>query len=100
MARRQAEAELMQDIHFERIIKWTAGAARMAAVLFAAAVLSLPLAAQQQGPLSPRREKRLRRPWRKEILRRRYPPHRPRFRLNRSFSNLQRARKSSGRNAT
>src|SRR5260370_24256009 len=53
MARRQAEAELMQDIHFERIIKWTAGAARMAAVLFAAAILSLPLAAQQQGPLPP-----------------------------------------------
>jgi len=43
----------MQDIHFERIIKWTAGAARMAAVLFAAAILSLPLAAQQQGPLPP-----------------------------------------------
>ena len=43
----------MQDIHFERIIKWTEGAARMAAVLFAAAILSLPLAAQQQGPLPP-----------------------------------------------
>jgi len=43
----------MQDIRFERIIKWTAGAARMAAVLFAAAILSLPLAAQQQGPLPP-----------------------------------------------
>ena len=44
----------MQDIHFERIIKkWTAGAARMAAVFFAAAILSLPLAAQQQGPLPP-----------------------------------------------
>jgi hypothetical protein len=43
----------MQDIHFERIINWTAGAARMAAVFFAAAILSLPLAAQQQGPLPP-----------------------------------------------
>jgi hypothetical protein len=43
----------MQDIQFERIIKWTAGAARMAAVLFAAAIFSLPLAAQQQGPLPP-----------------------------------------------
>jgi hypothetical protein len=53
MARRQAEAEVIQDIRFERIIKWTAGAARMAAVLFAAAILWLPLAAQQQGPLPP-----------------------------------------------
>jgi hypothetical protein len=43
----------MQDIHFERIIKWTAGAARMVAVFFAAAILSMPLAAQQQGPLPP-----------------------------------------------
>jgi hypothetical protein len=43
----------MQDIHFEQIINWTAGAARMAAVFFAAAILSLPLAAQQQGPLPP-----------------------------------------------
>jgi hypothetical protein len=43
----------MQDIQFERSMKWTAGAARMAAVLFAAAIFSLPLAAQQQGPLPP-----------------------------------------------
>jgi hypothetical protein len=43
----------MQGIQFERITKCRAGAARMAAVLFAVAILSLPLAAQQQGPLPP-----------------------------------------------
>jgi hypothetical protein len=38
----------MQDIQFEGITKGRAGAARIPALLFAAGILSLPLAAQQQ----------------------------------------------------
>ena len=43
----------MQEIQRERIMERRARAARLAKVLFAAAVLALPLAAQQQGPLPP-----------------------------------------------
>ena len=43
----------MQEIQRERIMERRARAARIAKVLFAAALLALPLAAQQQGPLPP-----------------------------------------------
>jgi len=43
----------MQEIQRERIMERRARAARLAKVLFAAALLALPLAAQQQGPLPP-----------------------------------------------
>ncbi len=43
----------MQEIQCERIMERRARAARIAKVLFAAALLALPLAAQQQGPLPP-----------------------------------------------
>src|SRR5258708_25452854 len=43
----------MQEIQCERIMERRARAARLAKVLLAAAVLALPLAAQQQGPLPP-----------------------------------------------
>ncbi len=43
----------MQEIQCERIMERRARAARIAKVLFAAAILALPLAAQQQGPLPP-----------------------------------------------
>jgi len=43
----------MQEIQRERIMERRARAARIAKVLFAAAILALPLAAQQQGPLPP-----------------------------------------------
>src|SRR5260221_13929815 len=43
----------MQEIQCERIMERRARAATIAKVLFAAALLALPLAAQQQGPLPP-----------------------------------------------
>ncbi len=43
----------MQEIQRERIMERRARAATIAKVLFAAAILALPLAAQQQGPLPP-----------------------------------------------
>jgi hypothetical protein len=43
----------MQEIQCERIMERRARVARIAKLLFAAATLALPLAAQQQGPLPP-----------------------------------------------
>jgi hypothetical protein len=43
----------MQEIQCERIMEGRARAARIAKLLFAAALLALPQAAQQQGPLPP-----------------------------------------------
>lgn len=43
----------MQEIERERVMERRARAARIAKVLFAAGILALPLAAQQQGPLPP-----------------------------------------------
>jgi hypothetical protein len=43
----------MEDIHCERILKRAAVMAKLAAIAFAAGMLALPLAAQQQGPLTP-----------------------------------------------
>jgi hypothetical protein len=47
------ETEVMADIQSERILKHAAVMAKLAAIAFAAGMLALPLAAQQQGPLTP-----------------------------------------------
>ena len=52
--RRQKEAqEDVRQVHSERFTKFTARAIVTALVLFAAALASFPLAAQQQGPMPP-----------------------------------------------
>ncbi len=43
----------MQEIQCERVMGRRARAARIAVLVFAAAILAMPLAAQQQGPLPP-----------------------------------------------
>ena len=43
----------MADIQSERILKHAAVMAKLAAIAFAAGMLALPLAAQQQGPITP-----------------------------------------------
>jgi hypothetical protein len=53
MSEEKEESEVMADIQSERILKHAAVMAKLAAIAFAAGMLALPLAAQQQGPITP-----------------------------------------------
>jgi hypothetical protein len=53
MSEEKEETEVMADIQSERILKHAAVMAKLAAIAFAAGMLALPLAAQQQGPITP-----------------------------------------------